>query len=62
MQKTINKLGRLISTTDMKLARKLGEIVDIDAIIKGHRVRFDCTESGTICFMLSGELYEVQNV
>jgi hypothetical protein len=62
MQKTINKLGRLISTTDMKLARKLGEIVDVEAITRGHRVHFSRTECGTICFMLSGELYEVQNV
>lgn len=56
------EVGRLISTTDMKLARKLGEFVQIDKITGGKRCKYSTTDQGTICFWYNNELYELGEV
>ena len=56
------KLGQLIATTDIKLARKIGEVVEIEKITDGHDCDVQETEQGTVCFWLDYELYEVAPV
>lgn len=51
--------GRLIGTTDMKMARHIGEIIDVQRITGGHDCEVNTTEEGTICLWFNYELYEV---
>lgn len=62
MKQLLIKTGELVSTTDMKLAKQLGKIVNLEEITQGKKINYNVTESKTICFMLDGELYEVKNV
>ena len=54
--------GRLIGTTDLKLARKLGEVVKVETITGGTRCHMERTEAGTIELMHHGELFELAEV
>lgn len=52
--------GRLIGTTDMKMARHIGEIIDVQRITGGHDCDVSATREGTICLWFNYELYEVR--
>ena len=54
------KVGRLVSTTDMKLARKLEQIMELDDITKGATPERIIQARGRISFMLAGEYYELE--
>lgn len=56
----VKLFGQLVATTDMKLARKIGEVVDVNAITGGQDCDVQETEQGTVCFWLDYELYEVK--
>lgn len=60
LQTSAVKFGRLIATTDMKLARRIGELVEIEKITGGQDCDVQETEQGTVCFWLDYELYEVK--
>jgi hypothetical protein len=51
---------RLIGTTDMKMARHIGEIIDVQRITGGHGCDISATREGTICLWFNYELYEVR--
>jgi len=53
-------IGRLVSTTDMKLAKKLQEIVNIEEITNGTTPERIIQTRGRISFMLAGEYYEIE--
>ena len=55
----VREIGRLISTTDIKLARKLEQFVTIDEITGGDPCKRTTTEAGTITFWHHGELFEL---
>lgn len=52
--------GRLISTSDMKLARKLQSIVSVEEITGGETPRHLRQYHGTLSFMFGGEFYELE--
>lgn len=55
--------GRLVSTSDEKLARKLQQLVKLDDITHGEKPgAVETTESGTIGFMFAGNYYELAEV
>ena len=60
MKTTVIKLGRIISTTDRKLAARLGAIVKIDELTHGQAIDCERTDEGTICFWLGSEFIEVE--
>ena len=54
--------GRLVSTSDEKLARKLQQLVKLEDITHGNQpVRVEPTEGG-ISFMFGGNFYELEEV
>jgi hypothetical protein len=61
MQLLINA-GRLVSTTDMKLARNLREVVAVKDILGGKMPEGLRQTKKAISFMLNGELYELEAV
>lgn len=54
------KVGRLVSTTDMKLARKLQTVVKLEDITNGATPERLIQARGRISFMLAGEYYELE--
>jgi hypothetical protein len=54
--------GRLISTTDMRLARKLQQIVKIADITGGREPLAIRQSKKCVSFMLAGEFYELEAV
>ena len=62
MQSIILKAGRLVSTTDMKLARKLQTIVKLEEITNGATPEAIRGTRNSISFMLRGEFYELERV
>lgn len=58
----IIKVGRLVSTTDMKMARKLQQVVKMDEITKGKTPEAIRQGLDSISFMLAGEFYELERV
>lgn len=56
------EVGRLVSTSDEKLARKLQQLVRLDEITHGVQPgAIETTKSG-ISFMLDGEFYELERI
>lgn len=62
MQSIILTVGRLVSTTDMKLAAKLQEVVKLEDITKGATPEAIRGTRNSISFMLAGEFYELERV
>lgn len=56
------KAGRLVSTTDMKLARKLQQVVKLEEITGGATPEALRGTRDRISFMLRGEYYELEAV
>lgn len=56
------KIGRLVSTTDMKLARKLQKIIKLEEITHGATPRAIRGTRDSVSFMLAGEFYELERV
>jgi hypothetical protein len=54
------EVGRLVSTTDLKLARKLQTIVKLEEITHGATPERLIQARGTLSFMLAGEYYELE--
>ena len=54
--------GRLISTTDMKLARKLQQVINVRDITGGREPLAIKQDKKCISFMLAGEFYELEAV
>lgn len=54
--------GRLISTTDMQLARKLQQVIKIAEITRGCEPQAIRQSNKCISFMLGGEFYEVERL
>lgn len=54
------KAGKLVSTTDMKLARKLQQIVNIEDITKGSTPEKLRQTRKSLSFMIRGEYYELE--
>lgn len=57
MQKQLIAAGRLVSTSDQKMAARLGQLVKIEAK-PGEHVRTD-REPGAVIFTVAGEIYEL---
>ena len=55
-------VGRLVSTTDMKLARKLQTVVNLEDITNGATPEAIRQGRNSISFMLRGEFYELERV
>jgi hypothetical protein len=55
-------VGRLVSTTDIKLARKLQQVVKLDDITKGTTPEALRQSKNRLSFMLAGEYYELERV
>lgn len=53
------KAGRLVSTTDLKLARKLQQVVSIEEITGGNTPQALRQAKDAISFLYRGEYYEV---
>lgn len=53
-------IGKLVSTTDMKLAAKLQEVVKMEEITNGATPERIIQARGRISFMLAGEYYELE--
>lgn len=62
MQNIILKAGRLVSTTDIKLARKLQTVVKLEEITRGATPEAIRGTRNSISFMLAGEFYELERV
>lgn len=62
MQNIILKVGRLVSTTDLKLAAKLQEVISLEDITKGRTPEAIRGTRDSISFMLAGEFYELERV
>lgn len=62
MQSIIITVGRLVSTTDLKLATKLQEVVKLEDITKGRTPEAIRGTRQSISFMLAGEFYELERV
>lgn len=64
MQKNTGMItaGRLISTTDLKMARKLRELVTLEQITRGATPRAIRQGLNSISFMHAGEFYELERV
>lgn len=62
MQNIILKAGRLVSTTDMKLAKKLQTIVKLEDITGGATPEAIRGTRKSISFMLAGEYYELEAI
>ena len=62
MKNIIIKTGRLVSTTDMKLAAKLHEVVKLEDITAGRTPEALRQGLNSISFMLAGEFYELERV
>jgi hypothetical protein len=58
MQKQLIAAGRLIGTSDAKMAARIGQLVKIEAR-PGQRVRRDL-EPGAVILTLNNEVYELQ--
>lgn len=58
----IIKVGRLVSTTDMKMAKKLQQVVKLDEITKGQTPEAIRQGLKSISFMHRGEFYELERV
>lgn len=56
------EVGRLVSTTDMKLARKLQKIVKLEDITNGATPEAIRGTRDRLSFMLAGEYYELERV
>ena len=59
---TLIKAGRLISTTDMKLAEKLQTIINLNEITAGKTPQAIRQNRARLSFMLAGEYYELERV
>ena len=63
MLKTINasraKLGRLIGTTDSRLAPQLGRLITLSRIAGDVKIKYEATEEGSLCYYIRGEVYEI---
>lgn len=59
---TLIKIGRLVSTTDMKMAAKLHEVVKLEDITEGKTPQALRQGLNTISFMFGGEFYELERV
>lgn len=55
-------IGRLVSTTDMKLARKLQTTVKLEEITNGQTPEAIRQGLNSISFMLAGEFYELERI
>lgn len=53
-------VGKLVSTTDMKLAAKLQQVVKLDDITKGATPEALRQGRNSISFMFRGEFYELE--
>lgn len=58
----IIKVGRLVSTTDMKAAQKLQKVVKLEDITKGRTPEAIRQGLNSISFMLAGEFYELERI
>ncbi len=56
------EVGRLVSTTDMKLARKLQTTVKLEEITHGATPEAIHQGLNSISFMLAGEFYELERI
>lgn len=52
-------IGKLISTTDMKMAKRLGEVVNVSEITGGQTPQWCRQANNTLSMMFHGEYYEV---
>lgn len=57
---TLNFSGVLVSTTDIKRARRLGRKCSIKALIHGARAHYEITNDGTVLIYAGRELYELK--
>ena len=62
MKNILINTGRLVSTTDMKAAEKLQQIVKLEDITKGATPEKIRQGLNSISFMLRGEFYELERV
>ena len=62
MQDIIITVGRLVSTSDLKLANKLQEVIELETITKGATPEAIRGTRDSISFMLAGEFYELERV
>lgn len=56
------EVGRLVSTSDEKLARKLQQFVRLDEITHGQEPEAIETTASSLSFMLGGNFYELEKV
>lgn len=56
------KAGRLVSTTDIKLARKLHQVVRVHDITDGHAPQALKQAGDYISFIYRGEFYELERI
>lgn len=59
---TLITIGRLVSTTDIKLARKLQTTVKLEEITRGKTPEAIRQNLNSISFMLAGEFYELERI
>lgn len=62
MNKILFEAGRLISTSDMRLAKKLQQVVRVADITRGATPEDVRPSGANISFMLGGEFYELAPV
>ena len=60
--KTFITVGRLVSTTDMALARQLQQIVNVNDITGGATLHELIQYGQSISFMFGGEFYELERL
>ena len=58
----IFSIGRLVSTTDMDLARKIGQVISLDEITGGKPSAARTVEEGNQQHVINGEFYELERV
>lgn len=56
---TLDIRGTLISTTDMKRAKKLGQRINLKRLIHGRRAHYETTSDNTILIYTDSDLYEI---
>ena len=64
MLKTIEaskiSFGRLIGTTDRRLAHRLGRRIVLARLARDKTIKYESTEEGSLCFYFGGEVYEIK--
>lgn len=53
-------LGRLIGTTDLKQASRIGKKLRIGSLIRGTHAHYEVTKEGTVLIYAGRELYELE--